>query len=190
PPAVRSLAVSAEGTLYADIHVGWIVRSRDGGDAWESLRNGLNKDVHMVGVHPTQPPIVFAATAAGFHFSADHGDSFDRRVQGMPHHYQRSCAVFPDQDTYLVSTALHDGGEAAQLYRSEDEGENWIRVVGLPDVLNRNIDTHQIAVLDGGRAFVVVNDQDLYGSEDGGATWVRVAENLPRIWSLLAVAGD
>ena len=31
PPDVRSLAISQDGTLYADIHVGWIVRSRDGG---------------------------------------------------------------------------------------------------------------------------------------------------------------
>ena len=188
PPAVRSLAIGADGTLYADIHVGWIVRSRDGGETWESLRNGLNKDVHMVAAHPIRPGLVFAATAVGFHISTDYGDAFEQRLRGMPHHYQRACAVFPDDDVYLVSTAIHDGGEAAQLYRSEDEGANWRRVAGLPEVLNRNIDTHQIAVLPGGHAFVVVNDHDLYESTDGGEMWTQVGTDLPRIGSLLTLA--
>ncbi|MEE9163264.1 MAG: sialidase family protein [Thermoplasmata archaeon] len=187
PPAVRSLAVGAEGTLYADIHVGWIVRSRDGGKTWQSLRNGLNKDVHMVAAHPTRPGVVFAATAAGFHISTNYGEAFEQRLRGMPHYYQRACAVFPDEDVYLVSTAIHDGGESAQLYRSEDEGANWRRVEGLPDVLNRNIDTHQIAVLPGGHAFVAVDDHDLYESADGGETWTQVGADLPRIGSLLAL---
>ncbi|MDX1534690.1 MAG: hypothetical protein R3291_03625, partial [Thermoplasmata archaeon] len=187
PPAVRSLAVGADGTLYADIHVGWIVRSRDGGETWRSLRNGLNKDVHMVAAHPTRPPIVFAATAAGFHFSKDHGEAFDQRLQGMPHYYQRSCAVFPDEDVYLVSTAMHDGGEDARLYRSEDEGRAWKRVDGLPEVLSRNIDTHQIAVFPGGHAFVAVNDRDVYESTDQGRSWKRIGSEFPRIWSLLSL---
>ncbi|MEE9163817.1 MAG: hypothetical protein V3U17_03350, partial [Thermoplasmata archaeon] len=185
---VRSLAVGADGTLYADIHVGWIVRSRDAGEKWESLRNGLDKDVHMVAAHATQPGIVFAATAAGFHISTNHGDAFDQRLRGMPHYYQRACTVFPDEDVYLVSTAIHNGGEAAQLYRSADEGRHWVRVAGLPEVLNRNIDTHQIAVLPGGHAFVAINDRDLYESTDCGETWTQVGADFPRIWSLLALS--
>ena len=59
---------------------------------------------------------------------------------------------------------------------------------GLPDVLNRNIDTHQIAVLPGRHAFVAVNDHDLYESPDGGETWTQVGADLPRIGSLLALA--
>ena len=36
PPAVRSLAVSSDGqTVYADIHVGSIMRSEDAGLTWE-----------------------------------------------------------------------------------------------------------------------------------------------------------
>ncbi|MFQ5918764.1 MAG: hypothetical protein ACE5I4_01800 [Thermoplasmata archaeon] len=187
PPAVRSLAVGADGTLYADIHVGWVVRSRDGGQTWESLRKGLNKDVHMVAAHPTDPDVVFAATATGFHISHDRGDSWDRRPHGMPHHYQRACAIFPDEDVYLVSTAIHDGGEDARLYRSEDEGKNWIQVEGLPPALNRNIDTHQIALLPRGSAFVVVNDRGLFASADAGKTWAQAEPEFPRIWSLLSL---
>lgn len=76
PPDVRSLAVATDETLYANIHVGWIVRSRDGGKTWKNLRRGLDKDVHMVAARPREPNIVFCATARGFHYSDDHGDTF------------------------------------------------------------------------------------------------------------------
>ena len=56
---------SADGTIYANIHVGWIVRSRDGGETWENLQEGLEMDVHQVSTHPSDPEIVFAATRKG-----------------------------------------------------------------------------------------------------------------------------
>lgn len=67
PAAVRSLAVGVDNTFYANVHVGWISRSRDGGKGWVCLRNGLEMDVHQVAAHPTDPTVVFAATADGFH---------------------------------------------------------------------------------------------------------------------------
>lgn len=185
PPAVRSLAVAADDTLYANVHVGWIARSTDGGETWTSLLNGLEKDVHQVVAHPSDPGTVFAATATGFHFSRDHGDAFERRVSGLPYYYQRATACFQDRDIYLVSTAIHDRGVGAALYRSEDEGRNWERVQGLPQDLNRNIDTHQLAALEGGRGLVVVDDTAVYETTDWGITWTKLEATYPRVWGLL-----
>lgn len=185
PPAVRSLAVATDNTLYADIHVGWIVRSRDGGETWVSLREGLDKDVHQVATHPSDPGTVFAATANGFHLSRDHGDTFTRHVEGLPYFYQRATACFPDAEVYLVSVARHNRGSGARLYRSEDEGGGWERVEGLPNALDRNINTFQLAALENGAAFAVVNDTTLYASEDWGQTWARVGRDLPRVAALL-----
>ncbi|MEK6911689.1 MAG: hypothetical protein AABX36_02655, partial [Candidatus Thermoplasmatota archaeon] len=187
PPELRSLAAGVDGTLYANVHVGWIVRSRDRGKTWTSIRNGLDRDVHMVAAHPSRPATVFAATAVGFHISHDYGDRFVRRREGMPYHYQRAVACFPERDVYLASTAMHDGGEGAQLYRSEDEGRHWTRVSGLPDVVNRNLNTHQVAALVGGRALAVIRDTSLYVSEDWGVTWREVASQLPMVNAILVV---
>ena len=187
PADVRSLAGSTDGTLYANIHVGWIVASRDHGETWRSLTDGLDKDVHMVAAHPIRPEIVFAATANGFHISSDHGSRFAARTDGMPYHYQHAVACFPDRDVYLASTARHDGGSGASLYRSEDEGRHWIRVDGLPAKLDRNINTHQVGCLDGGRAFVFARDTQLYESIDYGLTWRRVGDDLPAIHAILVV---
>ncbi len=185
PAAVRSLAVGRDDALYANVHVGWIVRSTDGGVTWTTLRNGLEMDVHQVGAHPREAGTVFAATANGFHISHDRGDTFERRATGLPHLYQRAVACFPDRDVYLSSTAAGSGGRQAALCRSEDGGRSWARVEGLPEDLGRNIDTHHVAVRPGGEALVVVDDTSLYVSRDYGATWSPLQEGLPRIWSLL-----
>ncbi len=184
PPELRSLAVSTDGTIYANVHVGWIVRSRDGGTSWTSVRRGLNRDVHMVAAHPTNPATVFAATADGFHISHDHGDSFHRRAEGMKYYYQRAVACFPGRDVYLASTARHNGGSDALLFRSMDEGEHWVQVKGLPRV-DRNINTWQVATFPDGRALAVVRDTDLYASEDWGVSWTKVREGLPTVNAIL-----
>jgi len=185
PPELRSLALAADGTIYADVHVGWVVRSMDGGLTWKSVREGLDRDVHMVAAHPTKAGTIFAATADGFHISHDHGDTWHRRPQGMPYLYQRAVACFPDREVYLASTAKHNGGAGAMLFRSDDEGAHWTEVEGLPKRLERNIDTWQVAALSAGRAFAVTGDDTLHASEDWGRTWREVRPDLPRVNAVL-----
>ena len=187
PPDVRSLAVSTDGTIYANIHVGWVVRSRDGGKTWENLREGLEMDVHQVATHPSDPATVFAATARGFYISRNHGDTFVHQRSGMPYYYQRACACFPESDVYLVSTSRGPHSRVdAQLYRSDDAGENWALVNGLPEQIGENIDTFQIVTVGGADALVVVDDTTLYQTDDWGLNWQRVAD-YPRLFGGLVV---
>lgn len=187
PPELRSLAVATDGALYANVHVGWIVRSTDGGATWASLRNGLDRDVHQVAVHPSDPRIVFAATAEGFHISHDRGDTFAQRIAGMPYVYQRAVACFPGRDVYLASTARDNRGAGARLDRTEDDGRTWTRVRGLPEAIHRNINTNQLAALPRGRGFAVVADTSLYETGDWGESWSLVARDLPPASALLVV---
>lgn len=184
PPELRSMALGTDGTVYANVHVGWIVRSRDGGASWATVRDGLDRDVHMVATHPTKPEVVFAATAEAFHISHDQGDTWTRRPGTMPYVYQRAVACFPDRDVYLASTARHDGGAGAKLFRSEDEGRRWTEVSGLPSV-DRNINTHQVKALRGGRGLAVIADTSLYESSDWGASWRRRKAQLPSVNAVL-----
>jgi hypothetical protein len=185
PPDTRSLAISTDGTIYANIHVGWIVRSKDGGKTWKNLREGLEMDVHQVATHPLHAEIVFAATQKGFHISYDHGDSFSRRSEGMPYHYQRACACLAEGNVYLVSTSRGPRGGDALLYRSEDEGKHWSLVQGLPDKINHNIDTYQIIVVGGSQALVIVENSVLYETDDWGLSWKEVGRDYPRLFGAL-----
>lgn len=106
----------------------------------------------------------------------------------MPYLYQRAVAVFPDRDVYLASTARHFGGSGAKLFRSEDEGNHWNEVEGLPKSLGTNIDTWQIAALHGGTAFVVTGDTELQRSEDWGTSWIAAGRDLPRVNAIVSLA--
>ena len=188
PPDVRSLAVSKDGTLYANIHVGWIVRSRDGGKTWKNLRDGLEMDVHQVAGHPSDPAIVFAATADGFYLSKDHGERFTRHNNGVPYHYERSCACFSEKDVYLLSTSKGPQEHAqARVYRSEDEGIHWNLVHGLPDRISKNINTFQIIIVRDGNALIIVEDTSIYETNDYGMNWEEVRSDYPNLFGVLVI---
>ena len=163
------------------------MRSKDGGKTWQSVREGLDMDVHQVAAHPAEPAIVFAATAGGFHFSDDHGETFVARNEGFPYLYQRACACFGSGEIYLASTSRGPhGGADALLLRSGDAGKKWERVNGLLEPLEKNIDTHQILILGEKRALVIVNDTILYETDDTGIHWRKIGD-FPRLFGGLAV---
>ncbi len=148
PPDLRSFAISSDDTLYANIHVGWIAQSTDNGQSWKNLKDGLEMDVHQVVVDPQNPTIVFTATASGFYYSRNAGDTFTCTSQNLPHHYQRACAIFPSGQVCLTSISSGPAGGSADLYRSRDAGQSWETVQGLPNQIERNINTFQIFVTD------------------------------------------
>jgi hypothetical protein len=188
PPDVRSLAVSSDGTIYANVHVGWIVRSRDWGQTWKNLCEGLEMDVHQVSTHPLNPAIVFAATAEGFYLSKDHGETFNRQINSMPYRYQRACACFPDRNVYLLSTSRGPHGYAeARIYRSEDDGKHWEPVNGLPEGISNNINTFQIIIVRDGNALVIVEDTSVYKTNDYGMNWEKMRDDFPKLYGALVI---
>jgi hypothetical protein len=62
PPAVRSFAATTDGCVYADIHVGSIMRSPDQGHTWEPVTPTLHNDVHEVATTPASDNHVAANT--------------------------------------------------------------------------------------------------------------------------------
>ncbi|MCH2508506.1 MAG: hypothetical protein MK035_08570, partial [Dehalococcoidia bacterium] len=135
---MRSLAVATDGTIYANIHVGWIACSRDAGGTWRVLQEGLEMNVHQVVTYLSNPSAVIAATASGFYLSDDHGCTFTCQSNGIVCRYQRACACFFDADIDLVATSMGpDSCAGAQLYRSENAGRDWELVAGLPKNIDR-----------------------------------------------------
>lgn len=149
PPSVRSLAAGPDGWVYADIHVGSIMRSGDAGETWEPVTPTLHKDVHQVNTSPAGPGWVYANTAKAVFVSQDHGRSWQGRGEGLGHRYGRCITASPD-DPRLILATVSDGphGENVhgQLYRSEDAGQSWQKIgEGFPDSTPGNINTHHVA---------------------------------------------
>lgn len=194
PASVRTMAATSPKQFYLDIHVGGIVRTRDGGETWETINDGLEEDVHQVATHPLKPQRVYAATADGFYLSQDEGATWHRRNDGMANLYCRGLAVHPqDPDIVLLSGSpfappgWRRNGPQFALFRSDDAGRRWQRVVGLPHPLSAVIDTNGIAFSLHQTDYVLcAAGSALYASADAGATWKQVADDFPEIQSLCA----
>ena len=79
PAAVRSLASTKDGWIYADIHVGSIMRSNDYGQNWEPVNPTLHKDVHEVSTSPASKTNVYANTFLSVYISEDRGDNWKHK---------------------------------------------------------------------------------------------------------------
>lgn len=171
PPAVRSLAGTAEGDIYADIHVGSIMHSGDYGQTWSAVTPELNQDVHQVAVCPAVPENVYANTAKGFYLSTDKGRHWLHRARDLSQRYGRAVAVAP-YDPKLVMASVSDGphGEDvhAQLYVSDDAGLSWHRAGGaFPESTRQNINTYHIVFSQDGNAWAAVGHRLFVGEQEG-----------------------
>ncbi len=170
PPAVRSLARQGDW-VYADIHVGSIMRSPDRGATWEPVTPDLHDDVHQVATGPAAG-MVYANTADAVFISPDNGQSWDPRKEGLPLRYGRALAVHPqDPDCLLASVSRGPGGDAqGELYYSGDAGGSWTRATAGFPAAKGNIDTFQVAFDGDGTAWAAVED-GIYRSDDKGESW-------------------
>lgn len=181
PPDTRSLSRGAAGTIFANVHVGGILRSTHG-ETWTPTGIHVDSDVHQVLAHPTQPRVVLAACAYGLAMSDDGGDTWTFEADGLHASYCRAVAI--SGETILVSASRGHRGEEAAVYRQKGSREFERCREGLPEWFGDNIDTHCLAAGDGLIA-LGTSDGSVYVSTDDGATWGEAASNLPRITCLV-----
>jgi hypothetical protein len=184
PPDVRSLARDASGALYANVHVGGILRSDDG-TSWKPTSMDVHADVHQVLAHPSEPSLVFAATAIGLATSSDAGGTWTFEEDGLHAAYCRAVAI--TGDTLLLSASRSHTGRQSALYRRPLEGGVFHRCErGLPEWFADNVDTYCLDARDGVAA-LGTTDGKIFVSTDSGATWDEAASGLPSI-SCLALS--
>jgi hypothetical protein len=183
PPDTRSISEWDEH-VYVNVHVGGIVRTADAGASWTPTID-IDADVHQVTT--VEGPLVLAACADGLAASADHGDSWEARTDGLGHRYARAATVVGD--TVLLSTSRGPRGGEAAVYRAPLGGGAFQRCTqGLPASFDGNIDSH---CLDGppDGSFVAFGTEDgrVFTSEDAGSSWELAADSLPRVRRVLVL---
>jgi hypothetical protein len=185
PADVRSIAIDRAGAIYANVHVGGVVRSRDGGRTWTPTLD-IEVDVHQVLAHPERPGVVLAAAAVGVGVSRDGGGAWDFTGAGMHAHYLRAVAVAGD--AVLVTASTGPGGRRSAVYRRclDDPGPFERCRAGLPAWFPDNIDTGCLAASGSTVAFGTA-DGRVFLSLDAGATWALAAKGLPEVHSVLVV---
>lgn len=180
PPDTRSLAADAAGTVYANVHVGGIVRSAPDG-AWRPTID-IETDVHQVIAH--RPGLVLAATAFGLARSDDGGETWAIVDQGLHAPYSRAVAVA--EETVLVTASTGPRTRQAAVYRRPLDGSGPFErcTGGLPEWFPSNIDSHCLAA-DGPRVALGTAEGQVWASADQGRTWELARDSLPGITAVL-----
>jgi photosystem II stability/assembly factor-like uncharacterized protein len=111
------------GVVYAAAGEVGILRTTDGGQTWEVIRQGLpNTFALSVALQPTNNEVVLAGFfRAGLYRSEDDGGSWRSSSQGMPPEANITSIVFDPTDPQVVYAADNQSG----VYRSEDAGISW-----------------------------------------------------------------
>jgi hypothetical protein len=183
PPATRSLSRDESGAIYANVHVGGIPMSEDGGESWHPTLE-VRADAHEVRAVPGRPGLVLAAAAIGLGESRDGGASWRFQTDGLAGHYSRAVAVLGEA-LFLTASDGPRGGRAAIYRRGLDSEDPFERCgEGLPEWFDANIDTGCLGAAAGTVAFGTA-EGEIYASTDAGASWGAVATGLAPVRCLL-----
>ncbi len=186
PLGVRSITATSDGiVLLANVHVGGIPRSTDGGVTWQPTIE-VDSDVHEVCAHATHPGIVIAAAAIGLCISRDGGATWAVEQEGL-HAAYCSAVAFSGNDIIVSASADHFAAQGA-VYRRPIDGHGPLVPVGagLPRWIDGIADTGCIAT----RASVLaVADKagNLHVSADAWRNWPPRSDDLPTPSSVLIV---
>lgn len=185
PPAVRSLSTGSDGMIYANVHVGGIVRSHDGAD-WQPTID-VDVDVHQVLATDPAGRVVAALGDAGVAVSDDSAGTWSIETDGLHATYCRAVAV--SGDTVLVSASTGPRGQRSALYQRTPDGAIERCTDGLPDWFDGNIDTFWLATAGGHCAFAGP-DGSLYESDDDGRSWRQTGSGLGRVHAVVVTTAD
>jgi hypothetical protein len=178
PPDTRSLSAAGDGTVYANVHVGGILRAEDPSGTWTPTID-VDADVHQVLADPTDPRHVVAATALGLAESRDAGDTWTFVTDGLHAPYARAVAL--DGDRLFLSASTGPRGGRAALYRREPGATAFERCEdGLDEWFPGNVDSHCLAAA-GGTALFGTEDGRAFLSDDGGVGWREVLGGSGRV---------
>jgi hypothetical protein len=178
PLGIRSVAANSNGSiLFANVHVGGIPRSMDGGRTWQPTID-INSDVHEVRAHQADPDIVVAASAIGLCISHDAGATWTIERDGL--HAPYCSAVALSGDDILVSASIDPFAAEGRVYRRRLKPDGPLMAVegGMPAWTEGKVDTDCIAT-SGSLVAVADRGGNLYCSDDYGRTWTCRSAGLP-----------
>ena len=186
PLGIRSITATSDGAvLLANVHVGGVPRSTDGGATWQPTID-VDSDVHEVRAHPNRPEVVMAAAAIGLCTSRDGGLTWDVEQEGL-HAAYCSAVAFVGDDVLVSASADHFAARGA-IYRRPVDGHGPLVPVagGLPQWIAGIADTGCIAT-HGSAVAIADRSGNLYLSGDTGRSWSSQTRGFPPPSSVLIV---
>ena len=126
--------------VYATVEMGGLMKSLDGGETWKSMTHEVNRDTHVVVIHPKDPETLYLTTGfasafrPGVYWSRDGGGSWEYRYRDMHPMYTWRICIDPVRPEVLHLVAYPYApsdwhmptGTGGTVLRTEDGGEPWL----------------------------------------------------------------
>jgi len=158
-----------------------LVRSRDGGYAWQPIGEGLPDNGHggvsvlSLALDPTDTSVVYAGTGAfvgggqGVYKSADGGETWSPANRGMLDYRITALAVDPAHPQ-----TIYAGADSGEFFKSTDGGQTWNDLTDELPTQKSSHPTIQDIVIDPatpGTVYLLADNAGVLISEDGGDRW-------------------
>ena len=183
----------------------------------DNIEDRVYRDVHNVVRDPSSLDRLYAATGFGVFRTDDGGQHWKRLEYGMDRGYAVPIAIHPDKPNRIFLGAAYNGptawkgaraartgpftasrwsrdtlaqtgGALAEVLRSEDFGETWVRLQnGVPSGNPYMISGVEINPMNPDMVFVTYTDGTLYVSDDGGASWRQILAGIDRLFGVRVV---
>jgi len=180
----RLLVDPVDRTVWAGVEIDGVFRSRDGGDTWTKVVDGLyDLDVHDMALAPASPLRVYTSTNGELFWSDDRGETWTPIgvKTRWPLPYARGIAVKTDEPRVLFAgCGQTTTGETGGVLRSNDGGQSW-RALPLPERPNATMWGLATHPADAGRVVAFSLFGEVYVTEDAGESWRKIAREFGEI---------
>jgi photosystem II stability/assembly factor-like uncharacterized protein len=176
-PHVRSIDFLPDdpASVLVGIEVGGVLLSRDRGETWREMNDGVYVDVHQVRPDPARPSRLLAVTGAGLYISEDQATTWQEVRVGQGEGYAVGVAFNADRaGEALIAVGDRPPGLNARVYHSVDGGHTWEQVVDptLPDRYARV----PVVLFAEGSASILTDRGQIFRADHPSGSWSLVSE--------------
>lgn len=143
-------------------------KSPDGGKSWILTSDWKSTECQKIVIDPSDPDIVYAATAYGIFKTTDGAQTWTEKNHGLVNTFTPSLVI--DQNDHNLLFCATEAG----IHRSRDGGEHW-EPIGLLGLGIRTLiqNCHQPEIFAAG-----TENDGIFISQDHGKTWQKKNTNL------------
>jgi hypothetical protein len=196
-PHVRSIVFDRRdpAAMYVGVEEGGVFRSRDRGQTFEVLNQGLYWDVHSVAIDPEDSRRLYATTGGGFYLSEDSGASWRHITKGLNRTYTIPILVDAEEPGIVYTAAaagpppmwrMGASGADALMFKSSDRGESF-EPLARENGTTRGMMMRFASDPRSAGFFAVLSDGTVIHARDGGSSLSSLAAGLPPAYDLVAI---
>ncbi|KAF0201252.1 MAG: two component regulator propeller domain-containing [Bacteroidetes bacterium] len=165
-------------------------RSSDQGQNWSAVNNGIQDPESAMFFIESLNEMLFLGTSDGLYFSGNNGDFWTKGIFPNLNYWALNGATLTSTGSSEIC-GLRGGGGIRGIYRTTDQGANWVQV---SEFLVHKFIKNGNVLLAAGTNTELVNGElveipRIFMSADDGLNWTNISGSIPNV-STISLTGD